>query len=224
MVEFTQHSNVTLYKSNASDLDVARAAWVSQNAAAHEKEAEPGRIEGLINFLYKNKHMSPFEHGQFTFVIETPLFVAREFHRHRTMSYNEISGRYTILPKKFFVMDVENRPLVQTGKVGNYKFELGSYAQRRHVEAAYRRMAIQADKEYQDMLDIGVAKEVARGVLTVAQMTSFWATVNPRNLMHFLELRTDPTALYEIREVAGLMEKAFEQQMPMTYKAWRNNG
>ena len=221
MVEFTQHSNVTLYKSNASDLDVARAAWVSQNAEAHEKEAEPGRIEGLINFLYKNKHMSPFEHGQFTFIVDTPIFVAREFMRHRTFSFNEISGRYTEMRPVVYLCPID-RPMKQSGKVGNYVFE----TDRKMNTDLYLE-----DKEiteflfdrYQKRIERGYAKEVSRNILPLNMMTSFWATVNPRNLMHFLKLRTDPTALYEIREVAGQMEKAFEQQMPMTYKAWRNN-
>lgn len=223
MIEFTNKSTATLYKTNASDLDVARAAWVSQDAEAHRKEKEPGRVEGLINYLWKNNHTSPFEHGQFTFIIECPLFVAREFHRHRTWSYNEISGRYTVLPYKFYVPDVATRPLVQEGKVGAYIFKEGSYQQKGLVVDAYKRMANRANAEYESLLNAGVAKEVARGVLTVSQMTTFWATTNPRNLMHFLSLRNSPDALYEIRQLAGEMEDAFAQTMPLVHKAFRSN-
>ena len=222
MTKFVNESTVKLYKTNASDLDVARAAWVSQSAEADTKSAEPGRVEGLINFLYKNRHMSPFEHGQFTFYVRTPLFVAREFQRHRTFSFNEISGRYTQMEAEFYIPKAD-RPLRQTGKVGNYLFATGSYLQRKIVEHGLRLSNSRWAEQYQRRLKAGIAKEVARMDMPLNTMTTFWATVNPRNLMHFLDLRTDPTALYEIREVAGSMEEAFKETMPLTWKAWNNN-
>ena len=483
-IEYVHESTVTLYKTNASDLDVARAAWVSQDAEAHQKEAEEGRVEGLINFLWKNRHTSPFEHGQFTFVVDTPIFVAREFMRHRTFSFNEMclagstqvvrlgpngdvahrknssietiyqnwhhgvrdsigrtrllpscrnvwvrsfdedtleprksrvvdvvshgvqttylvefesghkvrstkshryftpdgwktlgelsegsvvyrsgkvakdydgdycpprtrqgiqvwttqqkprvvpafgarcyvcdeklaydkaqidhrvpvvedisqalditnlapicaachrektnreqalarrgttaslrgarivsisdpqqeetydlvlegphhnflaaepgtgvggvvvhnSGRYTQLPPRFYVPPVHERPLQQTGKVGSYTFDQGNPSQRVHVLRRLEVGSQDAWDSYQDMLRQGVAKEVARMVLPVNIMTRFWATANPLNLMKFLSLRTDPTALYEIRQVARQMEAEFEKALPITHAAWR---
>lgn len=221
-IEFVDKSTVTLHKTNASDLDVARAAWVSQDAEAHRKEKEEGRVEGLINFLWRNSHTSPFEHGQFTFIVETPIFVAREFMRHRTFSYNEISGRYTVLPSKFYCPDVSTRPLQQKGKVGSYTFEPGHYAQQREVDGAVRLASRRAHDAYQNMLDMGIAKEVARMVLPVNTMTAFWATVNPLNLMRFLDLRTAGDAQYEIRQVAEQMEGYLAQAMPLTHKAWKS--
>lgn len=220
-IEFVDHSTVTLYKSNASDLDVCRSAWVSQNTEAHKKEAEEGRVEGLINFLWKNRHTSPFEHGQFTFIVKTPFFVAREFMRHRTFSYNEVSGRYTELEPCFYVPSL-NRPMKQEGKVGNYTFtpdaslaETARWSLEANAEAAW--------SQYVNLIGLGVAKEVARMVLPLNMMTTFWATVNPLNLMRFLDLRTDAQAQFEIREVAEQMEAIFEQQMPLTHKAWKAN-
>lgn len=220
-ITIVRESTVTLHKTNASDIDVARAAWVSQDAEAHRKEKEEGRVAGLIDFLWRNGHTSPFEHGQFTFIVETPIFVAREFMRHRTFSYNEISGRYTVLPSKFYCPDVTTRPLQQSGKVGSYTFDEGTYAQQREVEGAIWLSSQRAHDAYQKMLDAGVAKEVARMVLPVNTMTAFWATVNPLNLMRFLNLRTAGDAQYEIREVANKMEEHFARVMPLTHATWK---
>lgn len=221
-IEFLDHSTVTLYQSNADDLTVCRSAWVSQNTEAHEKEADEGRVEGLINFLWKNKHTSPFEHGQFTFIVETPIFVAREFMRHRTFSFNEVSGRYTELPPRFYVPHV-NRPMRQEGKVGGYTFVPDLDLSQNAVQPILEGMSKDAWQEYTALLERGVAKEVARMVLPLNTMTTFWATVNPLNLMRFLDLRNDSQAQEEIRDVATVMTNIFAAQMPLTYKAWRAN-
>lgn len=219
---FVSGSTVELYRASASDLDVARAAWVSQNAEAHTKEAQEGRVEGLIRFLWRNRHTSPFEHGQFTFIVTTPIFVAREFMRHRTFSFNEISGRYTELPATYYVPPAD-RPLIQQGKVGAYTFLPGDEAQADLVRDTIIESTQQAHAAYQKLLAAGIAREVARDVLPVNVMTSFWATANPRNLMHFLGLRTAPDALAEIRDVAAQMEDHFAEQMPLTHRVWRES-
>lgn len=217
-MEFVSESRVELIKHNASDLDVARAAWVS-NFGEDAREKDGARVKGLINFLYRERHMSPFEHGSFTFFVDTPIFVAREFMRHRTASYNEVSGRYTELKPKFYVPS-EARPLVQQGKVGNYYFVPGSEEQTATVVEETSKAYGFAWQMYQYMLEAGVAREVARNVLPVGIMTQFYVTMNPRNLMQFLNLRNAPNALYEIREVAEKMETLFAEAMPYTYEAY----
>lgn len=218
-MKLIDHSTVELIKHNASDDDVARAAWVS-NYADDARTKDAGKISGLINFLYKNKHMSPFEHGSFTFYIKTPIFVAREFMRHRTWSYNEMSGRYTELLAEFYEPGF-TRPLVQEGKVGAYTFVPGTPEQYGELGAATREAYTSAWKNYQEMLEFGIAKEVARNVLPVGIMTQFYATANPRNVMQFLSLRNDKHALYEIREVAKQIEAQFASAMPITYAAYK---
>lgn len=217
-IQYDNKMRVELIKSNASDIDVARAAWVSNYGEdAREKDAE--RIAGLINFLYREKHMSPFEHGSFTFFCDVPIFVAREFMRHRTFSYNEISGRYTTLKPKFYVPGY-GRPLIQKGKVGNYTFVPGTDDQvavgQRIDQVAFER----AWNSYTAKMECGIAREVARNVLPVSTYTQFYATVNPRNLMQFLTLRTASNALWEIRDTAEQMENFFEQEMPLTWAAF----
>lgn len=221
VMEFRDYSTVVLIKSNASDEDVARSAWVSHLPGAHEKEADPGRIKGLIDFLWRNKHTSPFEHGQFTFVIRTPIFVAREFHRHRTFSYNEVSGRYSKLEPVFFYPKLA-RPVEQQGKVGAYTYTENSQLVNDAIDSIEQNSRDSWDR-YEQLLEQGVAREVARMVLPVNLMTTFWATVNPLNLMRFLDLRTDDQALFEIREVAERMESYFRGVMPLTYEAWKKS-
>lgn len=220
-MEFVEHSTVTLIKSNASDEDVCRAAWVSNfGDDARTKLAEPGRQEGLINFLMRERHHSCFEHGSFTFFVDTPIFVAREFMRHRTFSYNETSGRYKQLEPRFYMVPDE-RPKVQKGKVGAYRFEPGDEEQNRVTKWSTRVAYKVSWRMYQAMLKIGIAKEVARNVLPVGTMTQFYVTGNPRNWMQFFLLRSDPNALYEIRQVAEEIEKQFAAAMPLTYDAFK---
>lgn len=244
-IEFVSESKVELVKKSASDVDVAMAAWVSnfggelpegisdnmidywkkyglkyaKESWVHD-EGTYNRIKGLINFLYRERHMSPFEHGSFTFKIDTPIFVAREFMRHRTWSYNETSGRYKELSPRFYLVD-SDRPLAQKGKVGAYRFDAGTPEQYGTVFAQTQISYSHAWRSYQEMLAAGVAKEVARNVLPVGTMTQFYATANPRNVMQFLLLRNDPNALHEIREVAVEIENLFAEAMPLTYEAFK---
>lgn len=217
-MKYTNESVVELIKTNASDEDVAHAAWVS-NFGGDARTRETGRIEGLINFLYRERHMSPFEHGSFTFYIETPIFVAREFMRHRTASYNEWSARYSDLEPKFWIPNDE-RPLVQSGKVGGYRFLAGTVFQHRIKRYAMEKAYGMSYRMYLVMKKVGIANEVARGVLPVGIYTSFYVTMNPRNIMQFLQLRNDSNAQQEIREVAAAMEEHFAKAMPLTYKAY----
>lgn len=217
-IQLIRNSTVELIKTNAKDEDVAYAAWVS-NFAADSRNRDTARIAGLISFLYREQHMSPFEHGSFTYFIDTPIFVAREFMRHRTWSYNETSGRYKELEPRFY-LPLTDRPLIQTGKVGNYTFEPGTKEQYALMHQTQRLAFEYAWKAYQKQLAGGIAREVARNVLPLATMTQFYATANPRNVMQYLILRTADQALFEIRAVADVIETIFADAMPLTFKAF----
>jgi thymidylate synthase (FAD) len=228
-MEFRSDVTVDLVQVLASDLQVARAAWVSTKGT-DAREAE-GRVDGLINYLVRERHGSPFEHNMFTFLIECPIFVVREFHRHRVgWSYNEWSGRYSEM-RPIFYLPRETRKLVQTGKPGSYIFQPGSTEQITDVSDAIAQNSIDAWDRYQRLRAQGVANEVARDVLPLNIFTSFYATCNARSLMHFLGLRTENESatfvsrpLDEIQLVADKMEAFFEAQMPVTYDAWNKNG
>jgi thymidylate synthase (FAD) len=231
IIEFRSDVDVELVEVNASDIRVAKAAWVSTKGARAEDLDNPERLAGLINFLVRDRHGSPFEHTSFTFAIRCPIFVVREFHRHRAgWSYNEESGRYTKLQPEFYVPS-EDRKLVQSGKPGHYIFSEGEKWMPKYVKNSIMDANYTAWETYEDMIEAGIAKEVARMVLPLNIYTSFYATCNSRSLMHFLSLRTENEgSTYpshpqkEIQMVADQMEQHFANTMPMTYDAWNKNG
>src|SRR6266702_451320 len=224
-IRFRSDVTVELVKSSASDADVLFAARVSTagEKSLDEVGTDAGRSAGLINYLMRDRHGSPFEHNQFTFYVAAPIFVFREFMRHRTFSYNEESGRYRRLEPVFYVPGAE-RKLVQEGKPGRYVFADGTPEQHALVDATTRRFCTEAYRGYLEMLEAGVAREVARGVLPVSIYSSMYATCNARALMNFLSLRTkreDSTfpsfPQREIGMVAEQMEAAVAEKMPLTH-------
>lgn len=230
-INFRSDVDVELVEVHASDLRVAKAAWVSTKGQRAEDEQDAERLAGLINFLMRDRHGSPFEHTSFTFAIRAPIFVIREFHRHRAgWSYNEESGRYTQLQPEFYI-PAPGRNLIQYGKPGKYTFGPGSEVQELLVRGDIKAANTLAWNMYTDMLDAGIAKEVARMCLPLNIYSSFYATCNARSLMHFLGLRTEnERAVYkshpqkEIQMVADEMEEHFADVMPITWWAWYNNG
>ncbi|PBC85419.1 thymidylate synthase (FAD) [Streptomyces sp. 2224.1] len=232
-VSFRSEVTVELVKHSAADSDVLWAARVSTagEQSLEELQKDPERSKGLINYLMRDRHGSPFEHNSMTFFISAPIFVFREFMRHRVgWSYNEESGRYRQLEPVFYVPG-ESRKLVQQGRPGKYEFVEGTQAQHeltgRVMEDSYRR----AYEAYQEMLAAGVAREVARAVLPVGLFSSMYATCNARSLMHFLGLRTQHEQAKvpsfpqrEIEMVGELMEAHWAKLMPLTYGAFNANG
>jgi thymidylate synthase (FAD) len=230
---FRSDVTVQLVKSSASDADVLFAARVSTvgEQSLDELKKDPERSKGLINYLMRDRHGSPFEHNSMTFFISAPIFVFREFMRHRVgWSYNEESGRYRELDPVFYVPGPD-RHLVQVGKAGHYRFEPGTAAQHELVERVMVNSYQQAYETYQAMLTAGVAREVARSVLPVGLYSSMYATANARSLMHFLGLRTThPDAKVpsspqrEIEMVGEAMEAEWAKLMPLTHAAFNANG
>lgn len=195
-----------------------------------EVEADPERSAGLINFLMRDRHGTLFEHSSVTFYVRPPIFVFREFMRHRMFSYNEESGRYRRLEPEFYVPG-PGRKLVQEGKPGAYVFTDGTPAQHKLVNDTVRESCRAAYAAYLEMLDAGVAREVARTVLPVGTYSSMYATCNARALMNSLSLRrrseasTFPSfSQREIGMVAELMEDEWARLMPLTYAAFERNG
>lgn len=222
---FRSDISVELIDYSVSDESVARAARVS--TGTDSSTADPA---GLINYLMRDRHGSPFEHGMFTWRVEAPIFVWREHMRHRIASYNEESGRYTQLKPDFYVPGPD-RNLVQVGKPGAYSFVPGNEPQYEAMKAAIKRMSTNCYAEYQSMLDLGIAREVARMVLPVNIYSSAYVTMNPRALMNFLSLRRKSEdskfpsfPQREIEMVAEQYEESFAGLMPLTHKAFIDNG
>lgn len=220
-IELVSDVDVKLIHHNISDEMVAMAAWVSHDIDNEERLKDTAKVGGLINFLVKNKHLSPLEHGSLTVKVDVPLFVRSEWHRHRTMSYNEVSGRYTEMKPRFYIGSTTR---VQRGKPGDYYFETGNEAMDTTYIASKRRACISAWNEYKLRLDIGIAKEQAREDLPLSLMTQFYATANLRNWLQFLALRDEPHALKEIQMAAQKVAGIVEEIAPITYKAFKEHG
>ncbi len=225
MIEYSSDIYVKLVRSMASDDMVIQAAQVSSKG-----ENNPDTVpERLINALLKGRHGSPFEHTAFTFFIEAPIFVFREWQRHRISSFNEMSGRYTELKPKFYSPSVE-RGVINVGTKMKPVFV-------NHLEAAMDIQAIlnhqssTAWEHYQYMLKAGIANEVARMALPVNVYSQMYWTVNARSLMNFLSLRVESDdstfrsyPQHEIDLAARKVERNFQEQMPLTHKAFVQNG
>ena len=230
---FRSDVTVELVKHIASDADVLFAARVSTKgeASLDDVNADAARAQGLINYLMRDRHGTPFEHNSMTFFVSAPIFVFREFMRHRVgFSYNEESGRYRQLEPVFYVPGPD-RMLVQEGKPGRYVFTPGDAEQHKLVEEATKTACEHAYAAYLEMLGAGIAREVARGVLPVATFSSMYVTCNARSLMAFLSLRTkrDDSRFpsfpqREIEMVAEKMEAAWAELMPLTHAAFEEHG
>jgi thymidylate synthase (FAD) len=214
------HGFVRLDGAMADDLSVVNGARVS---FARRKEEMDESDEGLIRFLMRDRHGTPFEHNSFRFHIRCPIFVAREWMRHRVGSFNEFSLRYAKASDDFYVPEADD-VRSQVGKPGAYSFEPVSEevaeTTRERLQAVYDT----AYRTYQELVELGVARELARSALPVGAYTEFYWTVNARSLMNFLSLRNADTAQREIRRYAEACERFLEEQMPVTYAAFVANG
>ena len=237
-IKFRSDVTVELVRSSASDSDVLFAARVSTQgeqtleaaAARVDASEDEKRSKGLINYLMRDRHGSPFEHNSLTFYVQAPIFVFREFQRHRIASYNEESGRYKQLDPVFYVPGPD-RNLIQIGKTGSYDFIPGTAEQTALVEQESRTASIQAYEAYQRMLEAGVAREVASIILPLNIYSSMYVTMNARALMNFLSLRTKREGTHfpsfpqrEIEMCAEKMEDFWAELMPYTYAAFNENG
>lgn len=210
----------------ASDDMVVQAAQVSVKG-----ENNPGTdVSRLINYLMQHRHGSPFEHAYFKLFVEAPIFVFREWQRHRMASYNEISGRYTKLIPKFYTYP-DDRPMVNVGTSARPKMAPADPKVVGLIQDGDYAIARQSWGFYEERLQAGVANEVARSVLPVSVYSQMYCTINARSLMNFISLRTeDQGATYishpqwEIEQLGRQVERIFSEQMPATWRAFHLNG
>lgn len=205
---------VALLRHMGEEVDIVNAARVSfgkMRTEMNDKDKE------LLKFLIKDQHFAPLEHITFTFLVHCPLFVRGQWHRHRTMSYNEISRRYTEVdlelynPTFYRVQSTDNKQASEDNSTILYNKE----ATNTMDEAG--KIAFEA---YEKLLSLGVCKEQARGILPQNLMTTFYATVNLRNLLHFLGLRMDKHAQWEIRQYANAMHEIIKPLFPNVVEAF----
>jgi thymidylate synthase (FAD) len=184
------------------------------------KETFDEKDEKLLKYLIENKHLTPLEHVKFTFSVHCPLFVRGQWHRHRAgWSYNEISRRYTEVDMEFYIPE---KYRVQSENNKQASVEGSEIEKNTEAYNLYNEIVGKSLETYNKLLEIGVCKEQARGVLPQTMFTTFWATVDLRNLIHFIELRDDDHAQKEIRDYARAMKELIRPYVPHVVKYMEN--
>lgn len=219
-VDVLDHGFIRLVDHMGSDLSVVRSARVSYDADWRAGE-DDGKDEKLIGYLLRHHHNTPFESVVFTFEVKAPIFVFRQWHRHRTQAFNEVSARYTELPEEYYVPAVDQ---ITTQHATNKQMR----STERHSQAAGIRAEMElfngmAFSIYRRMIKNGVARELARSILPVATYSRMFATVNLHNLMGFLRERLDERAQYEIRVYAEAIVSLIQPIVPVTMKYFRES-
>lgn len=206
-------SSIALIRVSGSDIDIVNAARVSFGKTITEISDRDAK---LLKYLMEHEHTSPFEHNQFSFRVKCPLFVARQWMRHRMNSYNEISYRYVKAPLEFY-----------TPQQWRYQDKVNRQASAGFFESptitAEYHAAIQATvKAYESLLEQGVCRELARGLLPLCTYTEFIFTCNLHSLTHFMRLRMHKGAQYEIRQYARSMFELAQPHFPVSLGEWKN--
>lgn len=215
-IDVLDHGFVRLVDSMGTDLSVVRAARVSYDAAWRAGE-DQGSDTKLINYLWCHHHTTPFEAVTFTFEVKAPIFVFRQWHRHRTWSFNELSARYRELPEEFYVPKPEHIGVQsKNNKQGRDLAVERDMLTPSMIDHACRA----AFESYRSLLNQDVPRELARSVLPVATYSHMFATVDLLNLLKFLTLRCDSHAQYEIRVYAEAMRELARSVVPISVAAW----
>lgn len=212
---------INLVDYMGGDLSIVQAARVSHDAAWRVGK-DKGSDYRLIKYMLEHKHTSPFEHVVFTFDVKAPIFVFRQWQRHRTWSYNEMSARYTQVPPEFYVPKPEDvgvqaknnkQARMQNALMAPENWEKG-------LSPAYKTNCETSIWLYKEMLKYQIPRELARAVLPQAMYSKMFATVDLHNLLHFIELRDHEGAQFEIREYAKAIRSLIEPIVPVTMEIW----
>jgi thymidylate synthase (FAD) len=210
---------VRLVDYMGSDARIVQSARVSYGAGTKSYRED----RGLINYLMRNAHTSPFEQVQLTFHTKMPIFVARQWVRHRTARLNEISGRYSVMADEFYVPAPEQvRPQSEDNKQGR-SLERFSEVEEREIIAAMEEEQRNAYAAYTRLLDKNLARELARANLPVSLYTEWYWQIDLHNLFHFLRLRMDAHAQFEIRVYAEAMATCAKAVAPLAYEAFEEH-
>ena len=208
---------LTAEEALGTESTIVNAARVSFGKIKQEMD---DRDVGLLNYLIENRHTSPLEHIVFTFSIHCPLFIRGQWHRHRTWSYNEISRRYTEIDMEFYTPEHLRRQAETNRQASVEDANFDDAALREMI----RKQNTDSLKLYNDLLEAGVCREQARGVLPQNMMVTFWGTVDLNNLLHFLELRDSEHAQWEIREYAKAIKKLIKPVIPHVAAYYESKG
>lgn len=216
-IDVLDHGFIRLVDSMGSDISVVRAARVSYDAAWRAGEDQGSDLK-LINYLWRHRHTTPFEAVTFTFEVKAPIFVFRQWHRHRTFSYNELSARYRELPEEYYVPKLEH--IGVQSRINKQGRDTATESDML-VPSMIDHSCAAAFEIYRMLLERNVPREIARSVLPTATYSHMFATVNLLNVLKFMTLRCDGHAQYEIRVYAEAMKELIQPIVPACLEAWK---
>ncbi len=199
---------IGLVNTMGSETTIVNAARVSFGKFV-DKMSESDVV--LLKYLIEHRHTSPLEHVAFTFIVHCPLFVRSQWHRHRTWSYNEISRRYTEVDIEFYVPEEIRGQSKDNRQASVDSLDAGAQDSAKNIIKKQNELSLAT---YEKLLSQGVCREQARGVLSQNLMTTFWATVDLANLIHFIELRDHEGAQWEIRQYAAAIKEMIKPIVP----------
>ncbi|MCX7737710.1 MAG: FAD-dependent thymidylate synthase [Candidatus Kapabacteria bacterium] len=209
---------VRLIDVMGDDAAIVQAARVSYGEGTKTVRED----RGLIRYLMRHRHTSPFEMVEFKFHVKLPIFVARQWIRHRTANVNEYSGRYSVIRDEFYVPEIEEiRTQSQVNKQGRSEENISEELARevaKKIEATQSKLY----QEYEEFLNLNVARELSRINLPLSTYTEWYWKIDLHNLFHFLKLRLDKTAQFEIRKYAEIMADIVKQIVPLSYEAFED--
>lgn len=209
------HGFVALVDYMGTDEDVERAARVSYGAGTRKVSL----TRGLIRYLRRHRHTTPSEMVEFKFHCAMPMFIARQWVRHRSASINEYSGRYSLMPLLFYTPDEEHFALQsQSNKQG--REQLASAEIYKSAVERWERIRADAGEGYSWMIGEDIAREIARIDLPLSTYTQWYWKIDLHNLLHFLSLRADPHAQWEIRVFANIIAGMVKRVAPLSFEAW----
>lgn len=219
-IDVLDHGLVRLVDHMGDDLSIVRNARVSYNAEWRAGDDEKGDAR-LINYLYKNGHNTPFEAVTMTFEVKAPIFVFRQWHRHRTQSYNELSARYKELPEEFYVPEVSQ---ITTQSTDNKQMRTDEQHEFANIlQTNIKEQCAESFRTYHSLIRDGCPRELARGVLPVNTYSHMFATMNLHNCFNFLRERLHPHAQYEIRVYAEAILELIEPVAPVAVGAFKGS-
>lgn len=220
-LEIVRNARVSFNADWRAGYDIELRATDESGAVSEGRSRDPSKDEKLINYMMRNRHTSPFEAMVFTFEIKCPMFIARQWHRHRTWSYNEVSARYAELPEEFYVPSPYH--IGVQSKDNKQAREIPTDLQSQHFEAtaeAIRHANENSFVQYKILLRSGVPRELARSVLPLGTYTRFFGTVDLHNLFHFIRLRDHNHAQWEIQQYAKALKKLVQPICPVAVAAF----
>ncbi len=213
-IKVLDHGFVRYIDHMGSDARILEAARVSYKSKGKGDEAD----KKLLTYLWKNKHTSPFEMCKITLNIKMPIFVMRQYIRHRMQSLNEMSARYTQLPSEFYI-PTEWRKQDIKNKQGSVRAEW-TVDEQNQMTKEVTELCDKSYALYQSLIDKGVAREMARTVLPINIYTEFYTSWDLKNLLHFITLRDDSHAQLEIQEYGKAIKSICEDLFPWTIEAY----